>query len=115
MSVKLPLFSFRCRFFLEKSKINSPGERRRGGPGDRGMEMYGRGLMHTHVCKNENLKLNKQTLMRVEGEAGWGRLTGLVSPRFGAMVGVTPQTWSEDTEFPCKRGGSSPRLFHICD
>lgn len=40
MSVKLPLFSFDCRFFLKKSKINSPGERRREGPVDRGMETY---------------------------------------------------------------------------
>lgn len=69
MSAKLPLFSFHCRFFLQRSKINSGGERRREGPGDRGMEMYGCGLLHTHrhtrVCKIENQKLNKQTLMRM--------------------------------------------------
>lgn len=94
MSAKLPLFSFDCRFFLQRSKINSGGERRREGPGDRGMETYGRGLMHTrthaHVCKNENLKLNKQALtmmMGVRGRGGGGAESTQASSRF-----VKPRT-----------------------
>lgn len=61
----------------------------------------------TRTCvKTENLKLNKQTLMKMMrlvvgggGGGGWG----------------STQAWCgshghEDTEFPCRRHGSSPRL-----
>lgn len=66
MNVTLPLFSFHCRFFLKKSKINSAGERRREGWREAGMETYGlRIYVHASV-KKENLKLNKQKLMRSE-------------------------------------------------
>lgn len=53
MSVTLPLFSFDCRFFLKKSKINRAGERRREGWREGGKKTYDWGFMY--MCRKKKI------------------------------------------------------------